>query len=152
VLAPGFPLVHPDHAWLTQLLLRNFDRTVRVGLYLEQPYAVSYLMGQSRRRGNVSSLPEGIRYLVQFMLTRGRNAHGRGPSIPDGLRSALAAPLPWRAAPAGVRDRIDKQRAVGAYASQRLGPFCRTRISLYEIGLGGETVAWLPSPRSRTPR
>jgi LmbE family N-acetylglucosaminyl deacetylase len=145
VLVPGFPLVHPDHAWLTRLLLRNAGRSVSIGLYLEQPYATSYLMGQSRRRGNASSLPEGIRYLARFTLTRGRNAHGRGPTIPEELLSALPAPPPpWRVVPAGTRDRIAKQRAVAAYASQRLGPFCRTRISLYELGLGGETVLWLP--------
>lgn len=37
VLAPGFPLSHPDHAWLTGLLLRRQGRWI-TGLYAEQPY------------------------------------------------------------------------------------------------------------------
>jgi LmbE family N-acetylglucosaminyl deacetylase len=36
-LIPGFPLVHPDHAELSQLLLRD-SLPCRVGLYAEQPY------------------------------------------------------------------------------------------------------------------
>lgn len=37
VLMPGFPLVHPDHAELTQLLL-GAGLPCPVGLYAEQPY------------------------------------------------------------------------------------------------------------------
>lgn len=37
VVVPGFPLTHPDHAWLAALLAGALgDR--RVGLYAEQPY------------------------------------------------------------------------------------------------------------------
>jgi LmbE family N-acetylglucosaminyl deacetylase len=36
-LIPGFPLVHPDHAELSQLLLGD-SLPCRVGLYAEQPY------------------------------------------------------------------------------------------------------------------
>ena len=39
VLLPGFPLKHPDHVWLTELLLRRGLPPARVGLYVEQPYA-----------------------------------------------------------------------------------------------------------------
>jgi LmbE family N-acetylglucosaminyl deacetylase len=38
VLAPGFPLSHPDHAWLTTLLLHRDGGGWRTGLYAEQPY------------------------------------------------------------------------------------------------------------------
>jgi LmbE family N-acetylglucosaminyl deacetylase len=39
VLIPGHPLEHPDHAWLRRLLDGAFE-PARVGVYLEQPYAV----------------------------------------------------------------------------------------------------------------
>ena len=37
VLVPGFPLSHPDHAWLAELLAGSLGRW-RVGRYAEQPY------------------------------------------------------------------------------------------------------------------
>jgi LmbE family N-acetylglucosaminyl deacetylase len=40
VVLPGFPLAHPDHAWLTELLLRDRIPCRRLGLYVEQPYAM----------------------------------------------------------------------------------------------------------------
>ena len=40
VLAPGFPLSHRDHAWLALLTLARRDPAWRVGLYVEQPYAI----------------------------------------------------------------------------------------------------------------
>jgi LmbE family N-acetylglucosaminyl deacetylase len=40
VLVPGFPLAHPDHVWLNELVLRRrLPRRARLGLYVEQPYA-----------------------------------------------------------------------------------------------------------------
>jgi LmbE family N-acetylglucosaminyl deacetylase len=144
VLVPGFPLVHSDHIWLTRLVLNNRSRPMQVGLYLEQPYATSYLMGQSRRRGNTSSLPQGIWFLAQFAATRGVRDQGRGPALPGALQGLHLVPGLWCPVRRAPRDWIAKQRAVGAYVSQRLGPLCRTRISLYEAGLGGETVMWLP--------
>ena len=38
VLAPGFPLSHPDHVWLTTLLLHRKDEDLPTGFYAEQPY------------------------------------------------------------------------------------------------------------------
>jgi LmbE family N-acetylglucosaminyl deacetylase len=40
VLLPGFPLGHPDHRWLHELLEPAFPPERR-GLYLEQPYAAT---------------------------------------------------------------------------------------------------------------
>ena len=37
VLAPGWPLTHPDHAWLNQLVLER-SAPLAVALYAEQPY------------------------------------------------------------------------------------------------------------------
>jgi LmbE family N-acetylglucosaminyl deacetylase len=39
VLLPGFPLSHPDHGWLVDLVAPAFEAT-RVGLYAEQPYTM----------------------------------------------------------------------------------------------------------------
>jgi LmbE family N-acetylglucosaminyl deacetylase len=39
LLLPGFPLKHPDHAWLTGLVLDHVPADWRVGFYLERPYA-----------------------------------------------------------------------------------------------------------------
>ena len=39
-LLPGFPLAHPDHAWVTSLVLeRAVELGCRIGFYAEQPYA-----------------------------------------------------------------------------------------------------------------
>jgi LmbE family N-acetylglucosaminyl deacetylase len=39
VLLPGFPLTHPDHAWVSQLFADDVEAE-RLGLYVEQPYAI----------------------------------------------------------------------------------------------------------------
>lgn len=41
VLLPGFPLSHPDHRRVTDLLLKQRGSFPRYGLYVEQPYALS---------------------------------------------------------------------------------------------------------------
>jgi LmbE family N-acetylglucosaminyl deacetylase len=38
VLCPGYPLRHPDHAWLARLCLERGAGAARLGLYVEQPY------------------------------------------------------------------------------------------------------------------
>lgn len=48
VLVPGFPLMHPDHAWLTSVLLARPLPASRVGCYVEQPYALWLSRGQLR--------------------------------------------------------------------------------------------------------
>jgi hypothetical protein len=42
VLVPGFPLVHPDHAWLNAMLVERLPAD-RLGRYAEQPYALREL-------------------------------------------------------------------------------------------------------------
>lgn len=42
LLVPGFPLRHPDHAWLTRLVVeRRTELSPTLGFYAEQPYARS---------------------------------------------------------------------------------------------------------------
>ena len=38
VLVPGFPLQHPEHAWLHDLVLSNAPAGTHIVLYAEQPY------------------------------------------------------------------------------------------------------------------
>jgi LmbE family N-acetylglucosaminyl deacetylase len=49
VLAPGFPLSHPDHAWLAGLVLDRADPGKLV-LYAEQPYASRRARGREPLR------------------------------------------------------------------------------------------------------
>ena len=41
VLVPGFPLHHGDHSWLTELVLDRRPPEWRLGVYVEQPYALA---------------------------------------------------------------------------------------------------------------
>ena len=70
VLAPGFPLTHPDHAWL----VRALGRVRGMGLYVEQPYA--------RRAGGGPRVPEWL------------DADGEFEAVPVSLRDRVAK---WRA-------------------------------------------------------
>jgi LmbE family N-acetylglucosaminyl deacetylase len=51
VLLPGSPLTHPDHEWLTRILLAG-DLEGRLGLYAEQPY--------TRREGADPDVPVAV--------------------------------------------------------------------------------------------
>ncbi len=44
VLVPGFPLLHPDHVWLAELLDGRLEAQ-RVGRFVEQPYAALWTAG-----------------------------------------------------------------------------------------------------------
>jgi LmbE family N-acetylglucosaminyl deacetylase len=39
IFLPGFPLIHPDHAWLTDLVVARKPFDVPLCFYVEQPYA-----------------------------------------------------------------------------------------------------------------
>ena len=58
VLLPGFPLTHPDHAWLTSVLLERPLPAGRVGCYVEQPYALWLSRGRLRGHEQSSIEPE----------------------------------------------------------------------------------------------
>ncbi len=57
VLVPGFPLEHPDHRWLTRVVLVKGLAGARIGLYAEQPY--------TWRKAADPTVPELIRPLVK---------------------------------------------------------------------------------------
>jgi LmbE family N-acetylglucosaminyl deacetylase len=52
VLSPGFPLSHPDHAWLGTLAFERRPPAWRFGVYVEQPYAI----GSGRPRDHLGRL------------------------------------------------------------------------------------------------
>lgn len=56
VLIPGWPLVNPDHAWLSTLLLRRHRELGPIGLYAEQPYAFQNAKGTSERPSAVEAM------------------------------------------------------------------------------------------------
>ena len=127
VLVPGFPLLNPDHAWLTPLVLDRFARPERTGLYVEQPYATWYRGDEAR--------PE----LMRTSALLG----GAAPS--------------WLSFRPGLHDWLAKQRALRAFRSQlavMARPLQRVplAVALYEARRGGETLAWIdqagPMPKS----
>jgi LmbE family N-acetylglucosaminyl deacetylase len=72
VLAPGFPLSHPDHRWLARLAVERRPAAWRLGFYVEQPYAV----GRRRPRARVP-LPRDLRWTVERAELRNRRAKQR---------------------------------------------------------------------------
>jgi LmbE family N-acetylglucosaminyl deacetylase len=52
VVLPGYPLTHPDHAWLVGAIVRSGILPPRVSFYAEQPYAA--------RTGSTPELPEWL--------------------------------------------------------------------------------------------
>jgi LmbE family N-acetylglucosaminyl deacetylase len=42
ILAPGFPLLHEDHAWLLALVEQRLGADPRLARYVEQPYAAAW--------------------------------------------------------------------------------------------------------------
>jgi LmbE family N-acetylglucosaminyl deacetylase len=125
VLAPGWPLDHADHAWVSRHVVTGPRLAPRIGLYVEQPYAVDrpLLALVRRRRGPASPLP----------------------GLAEPLRGLMPRPR-WRAMRPRPAEWAKKQRAIAAYSSQlrELGPMVRTRVGLYEVALGTEALCWLP--------
>ena len=144
---PGFPLAAPDHLRLTRLLLARPLPGVRAGLYVEQPYATWRLIGRGRRTGAQGLTPsQGLRNLfaIAFRTRTGRRL--QTPSDPTGALERVDA-LAWLSLPMSPRDWWIKQRAIRAYKSQvdGFGPLVISRMVAYEVGWGGEAIAWLPS-------
>jgi LmbE family N-acetylglucosaminyl deacetylase len=123
VLAPGWPLHHADHAWVSRNVLARPRLAPRVGLYVEQPYAVDGpLLAVTRRRPGPRSPLPGLAEPLRGLASRPR------------WRATRPRPVHWRA----------KHRAIGAYRSQlgQLGPMVRARIASYEAVFGSEAVWW----------
>jgi LmbE family N-acetylglucosaminyl deacetylase len=122
VLLPGYPLKHPDHAELSQLLLTRGLNCQTVALYAEQPYSFDH------RSEPPSSAPV------------------------DALQAVADKPLVWTRVSASGAHRRSKLEAVRAYRSQLrhlglgksgIGTFRLRYLLWHEATRGGEAVAWL---------
>jgi LmbE family N-acetylglucosaminyl deacetylase len=116
-LMPGFPLVHPDHAELSQLLL-GAALPCRVGLYAEQPY----LFWERK------ALPPAMRASAIEPLLKGDLEWTR-PRISRADRD-----LKRRA----VRCYRSQLRSLGL---AHIGLY---RMLWHEASRGGEAIAWMP--------
>jgi len=141
VVVPGFPCTHTDHLEAARAVLSAPPSGARLGLYVEQPYAMWRLLSErpavGNRRQNLASLA----------LRRPRTARLQRPVPPPGLTELVQEPADWRALPVTARDRAAKCRAIAAYTSQMrvLSKFVYLGIGLYERQWGGEAVALLSS-------
>jgi LmbE family N-acetylglucosaminyl deacetylase len=118
VLLPGYPLTHPDHSELSELLLRKGLSCGALALYAEQPYQF-----WKRKIPLVSSIAPALQDLIGGSLT-------------------------WSRVLTDSEYRGIKRRAVQSYRSQLrhlgLGAFGLRRMIWHEAAQGGEALAWLP--------
>jgi LmbE family N-acetylglucosaminyl deacetylase len=107
VLVPGFPLSHPDHAWLARLLEGRELGAKRVGRYVEHPYARrdggepadSFRPLRASRRDRLAKWRAIREYRSQLpLLGMSRNVR-RGPLAVALAREAIA----WEGGPGGRR-------------------------------------------------
>ncbi|HEY1689374.1 MAG TPA: PIG-L family deacetylase [Solirubrobacteraceae bacterium] len=135
VLTPGFPLEHPDHAWLTRLLLERMPADARLALYVEQPYANLKVIGRGYSRGPLLAA-------LRVALRTPAGRHSQQPQACDaGVQKLFPAPQ-WIAAASDRAAQTAKAKAIAAYSSQldHLGGRVVGRIRLYESGWGGEGI------------
>lgn len=143
VLMPGFPLTHPEHALCAAIALQVATPGTKLGLYVEQPYAVWELVGSSKLLG-------------RFAIRAGqvaRRAFARQEPASPLEREARGTHLVWKPQQSDRRDRAAKRKALWAYGSQLRG-FGRGTIEqvwLYDWSWGGELIARLPREAKRIP-
>lgn len=146
VVCPGFPLYHPDHAWLTKLVARRLESSTRLGLYVEQPYASWRLIGRGRRTWTLPGLTlrRGVINLLRILARTGEGRSLQRPTLPEDA-ARVVGDVRWGVSRTAVRDWLAKQRAVQAYPSQlrTFGPLVGTRMALYEFAWGGEGLGWV---------
>lgn len=150
VLIPGYPVAHPDHAHVTRLLLAHPPPAARIGLYVEQPYAAWCHLGRGRRAWAAPGLTprRALRNAASILFRTRSGRRLQRPEVPDAFADALAGEPRWTVLRSRFRDVWTKQRALRAYRSQFAG-FGRATaptIALYELGWGGEAVAWIEMP------
>jgi LmbE family N-acetylglucosaminyl deacetylase len=117
VLIPGFPLLHPDHSYLSELLLRKGLPGRCTVLYAEQPYAFAH------------------------------NKIPFGSAVAPTLESVIDASISWTRVRTERAHRQAKLKAIRCYRSQLRHLGLRNiglyRMLWREAAQGGEAVAWL---------
>lgn len=139
VLVPAAPCSHDDHELATRIVLEHLASTHTIGLYVDQPYAMWRLLGETREVGSRS------RNATSLALRRNATAAYEQPRLRTSLQPFVTQPPRWHAVPSKPRDLLAKQRSIFAYTSQ-MRAFSRLMpagIALYEWQWGGEAVAWL---------
>jgi LmbE family N-acetylglucosaminyl deacetylase len=97
VLLPGWPLWHSDHLWVTGLALGAIGEGVRVGVYVEQPYAMWELRPETALPTERAGAWRGLRAGLGDRLAKGRALRAYATQLPllgQGLRRHLAT---WEA-------------------------------------------------------
>jgi LmbE family N-acetylglucosaminyl deacetylase len=145
VLLPGYPLRHPDHQFVTRLVMeRRRELSGRIGFYAEQPYAAGRLLGEEgMETARRTKWLGGVRNVTRFAYRLVLRETPMPPRVDlDGLTFER---LEWRHLPASRSDRTAKRRAVTSYRSQLrpLGVQPMLGAWLYELAHRGEAVAWL---------
>jgi LmbE family N-acetylglucosaminyl deacetylase len=118
VLVPGFPLQHKDHAWLAGLVLARRSDRWRVGLYVEQPYALP--AGKLR----------GVEGVLPFL---------QEPPVWETIPRTRSERRAKRRACREYRSQLDQMGASYRVTWRDL----EGRIRRFEERRGGESVAWL---------
>jgi glycosyltransferase involved in cell wall biosynthesis/LmbE family N-acetylglucosaminyl deacetylase len=116
VLVPGWPLSHPDHSWLTRLVLDRSPSARRVGLFVEQPYVT--ITRHLSRPGTAEGLRSLLAAQPEWSALTVAHEHRRQK------RKAVQA----------YRSQL---RLI------TLRPFLPWRMTRYERSRGGEWVAWI---------
>jgi LmbE family N-acetylglucosaminyl deacetylase len=91
-LLPGFPLANEDHDWLTRLLLHAGVSGVRVGFYVEQPYAARMKASPTPLAVAASGAWETLEAgpAEQFAKLRACRAYKSQLELLGGLRALMA--------------------------------------------------------------
>jgi LmbE family N-acetylglucosaminyl deacetylase len=77
LLAPGLPLNHPDHAWVAQVIRGKAPNNVRLGFYVEQPYAFQSGTIPTANDGRASGSEQPLRWVKLRVEIGERLAKGR---------------------------------------------------------------------------
>lgn len=145
VLVPGWPLVHPDHRWLSHLVRQRLGPEVPVGLYVDQPYAVWETLSPS-------GISSRLRHRLQQAVRSPAAAERQRPRDVDGATAGLSGR--WEVASLGPSAQLAKWRAMRSYESQLrgFGSLFLTQIMLYAWADGGEPIGWSAvQPRPSSP-
>jgi LmbE family N-acetylglucosaminyl deacetylase len=132
LLTPGFPLVHPDHRWLTDLIVRRRrELSCRLCFYAEQPYSA----------GSLLAARTGTSTMGTVMFLRALAAPERVPAFQPARNEIRVA---WKRVASSPGDRVAKLKAILSYRTQ-LRPLGLTKLAgaqIEELVRKGELIGW----------